>query len=98
MQISFASNKLAKAFNSERELKREYGSDRAKAIMKRMAMFKAAACLAEVPSQKPERCHQLKGNRKYQFGVDINHPFRIVFMPEGQIPFTADGGVDLKKV
>ena len=29
------------------------------------------------------RCHQLKGNRKNQFAVDLVHPYRLVFEKKG---------------
>ena len=29
------------------------------------------------------RCHQLEGNRKQQYAVDLVHPYRLVFEKEG---------------
>lgn len=28
-------------------------------------------------------CHQLKGNRKNQFAVDLVHPYRLIFEKKG---------------
>lgn len=95
MKINFSSNKLQKTFNSEKELKRQYGSEQAKKIKTRIGVLKAAANLAEVPVQKPERCHQLEGNRKNEFAVDLKHPFRLIFRPE---ILSKDGVYDLTEI
>ncbi len=45
------------------------------------------------------RCHELKGNRKGQLSVDLDHPYRLIFKPvEDPIPEKPDGGIDWKKV
>lgn len=99
MDITFASSKLEKVFNSASLLQREYGLEQAAKIKMRLAVLRAAPSLAQVPTMKPERCHPLKGERKGAFAVDLKHPFRLVFKPHANpIPKTADGGVDLEKV
>ena len=82
MKIYFSTKKLQKIFNSEKELLKNYGVEQTNKIKMRMAVLKAAVNLAEVPVQKPERRHQLQGNRKNEFTVDLKHPFRLVFRPE----------------
>lgn len=78
---------------------REYGAENAKKIKQRMAVFMAASCLEEVPPHPPERRHELSGNRKGQFAVDLKHPQRLVFEPNhNPLPRKADGGLDLKKI
>jgi proteic killer suppression protein len=49
-----------------------------------MAVLKSAHDLAEVPKKPPDRCHRLKGNRSGQYAVDLNQPFRLVFIPVGE--------------
>ncbi len=84
--------------NSQRLLQKEYG-EQAKKIMMRMAVFKGAPCLAAVPVQKPDRRHELIGDRKGTFAVDLRHPFRLVFKPaEDPVPKKEDGGIDLERV
>ncbi|HPA63271.1 MAG TPA: type II toxin-antitoxin system RelE/ParE family toxin [Spirochaetota bacterium] len=97
MKIGFASQKLQKIFNSEKELKKAYG-DQSSKIKIRMKVLESAVNLEEVPHQKPERRHQLKGDRKNQFAVDLIQPYRLVFEPDSQIEFLSDGGIDLKQV
>lgn len=29
----------------------------------------------------PGRCHELKGNRKNQLSLDLEHPYRLIFEP-----------------
>lgn len=99
MDITFRNEKLAKIFNSEKNLVREYDSENAKKIKQRMAVLMAATCLEEVPSHPPERKHELSGNRKNQFAVDLKHPQRLIFKPNhNPLPRRADGGLDLKRI
>lgn len=97
MKISFKTAKLQKIFNSEKEIKREYGQQ-ANKIMIRMKTLEAAVNLAEIPAQKPDRRHQLKGDRKHEFAVDLNPPYRLVFTPSCDVEFLPDGGIDLTKI
>ena len=99
MEISFETRKLAKIFNSEKELVREYGSELGKCIMRRLAVLEAASSLIEIPITPPFRRHELKQNRKGQIAVDLEHPFRLVFKPNhNPMPVKRDGGLDLKKI
>lgn len=98
MQISFRTRKTEKIFNSERKLQKEYGAHRAKKIKLRMAVLRSAVNLAEVPEQKPDRRHPLKGNRKGQFAVDLVHPYRLILKPSDPVPMLEDGGIDLSKI
>lgn len=99
MKIVFASRKLSRIFNSEQLLIRNYGADEARIIMRRMAVLQAAEALSEVSHAPPERRHELKGNRKGQFAVDLKHPRRLVFKPNyDQPPLRANGGIDLRQV
>lgn len=98
MRIYFATEKLQKIFNSEKNLVKKYGSKQTERIKKRMKVLQSAANLAEVPVQKPDRRHQLKGNRKDQFAVDLYDPYRLIFKPEDGYPLLPDGGIDIKQV
>jgi proteic killer suppression protein len=99
MDIAFSTTKLQKMFNSERELIREYGTEKSRVIIRRMAMLRAAVNLEQVHHLPPERRHELIGARKGQFAVDLKHPFRLIFTPNHQpVPRKADGGIDLQQV
>jgi len=67
--------------------------------MLRMAVLKAANHLGLVPVERPVRRHQLSGNRKDEFAVDLVHPYRLVFRPNHDpIPRKDDGGIELEVV
>ena len=89
---------MEKIFNSKKLLQKEYG-EQTKKIMMRMAVLNSASCLAAVPVYKPDRMHELSGDRKGSFAVDLKHPFCLVFEPvEKSVPKKEDGGIDLNKV
>ena len=55
----------------------------AKKLTDRFAVLRAAESLIEFwpPYSGPERCHELKGDRRGTFSVDLNQPFRLLFRP-----------------
>lgn len=67
--------------------------------MSRLAVLKNARTLSDVPTTRPERCHQLRGRRSKQYTVDLKHPRRLVFKPNHEpIPLREDGGIDTESV
>jgi plasmid maintenance system killer protein len=99
LNIRFKTKKLAKIFNDAKLLDKEYGRQCSRAIQRRMRFLEAACCLADVPVEKPDRRHQLTGNKKDHFAVDVKHPYRIVFKPDHDpIPKTGDNSIDLSMV
>lgn len=98
MKIVFLSNKLQKSLNSEAEMVKVYGKNRAKKLKMRLKVLSSAANLQEVPQIPPDRCHLLKGDKKGSFAVDLEHPFRLIFRPEEPVPCNTDGSIDLKRV
>ena len=101
MDISFRSTKLEKEFNEGKLLKRVHGELRAKKIGLRLAELRAASSLHDLglPYDGPGRCHELIGDRKGRLSVDLDHPFRLIFVPNHDpVPLKPDGGLDWKKV
>jgi proteic killer suppression protein len=99
MEVVFRTRKLQKVSNSEELLKREYGAENGRLIMRRLLVLHVANSLADVPSVRPERCHRLEGKRKGQFAVDVKHPFRMVFEPATDpLPLMESGGLDLARI
>ena len=99
MEISFQNRRLERRFNSERELRRQYGTRMARAISARVLVLASADSLAMIPNVPPERLHLLEGQRPNQFAVDLIHPYRIVFdIDHDPIPRKDDGGIDLTRV
>ncbi len=99
MDVSFKTAKLAKVFNAEKLLQREYGERMARVIMMRMAVLKNARSLSQVPSTRPDRCHLLTGKYSGHYAVDLVHPHRLVFRPDhAPVPQREDGGIDIDRV
>jgi plasmid maintenance system killer protein len=98
VEISFATRKLEKAFNEERELLRAYGRDMATKIKLRMGVLRSANNLEEIPVEKPTRRHELSGDLENHFAVDLKHPKRLILRPIEPIPRKADGGIDLSQI
>ena len=98
MDITFKTAKMAKVFNSERDLDREYGKQ-SDAIKRRMAVLRAAATLDRISHLPPERCHELQPLGNGLYAVDLKYPWRLVFaVGNDPIPRKDDGGVDKAKV
>jgi hypothetical protein len=52
------------------------------------------------PKSPPARCHALtEGQRSGQLSVDLDHPYRLIFIPDHDpIPMLDDGGLDCSQV
>ena len=94
--VEYATTKLQKTLTSEIALRRTYGDRRAREIQKRLSVLYGAMVLADfVPRTRPERCHELVGNRAGQLAMDIDKGTRLIFKPlVDPIPRRSDGGMD----
>src|SRR5689334_9297944 len=81
MDISISEKRLRKVANDPAACQREYGVNMAKKLALRLASLRAADSLADFwpPKSGPERCHELKGDRKGTFSVDLYQPYRLLF-------------------
>lgn len=99
MDITFKTRNLARICNTERALKARYGDPMAKTIMRRLVVLENARTLSRVPTSKPERRHQLTGDRSGQYAVDLVQPYRLIFVPDHDpLPRLDDGGIDTDRV
>lgn len=102
LDISFKNKKLEKEFNEGAHLSKVHGAKRAKKIRIRMAEFRAATSLMDFwpPKSGPSRCHELtQGKRKGQLSVDLDHPYRLIFIPDHDpAPKNENGGLDWLQV
>ncbi len=80
MQVDFNDDKLAKACESHRSRVRAFGADRAARLQKRLSVLVSASNLEEL-RHAPGRFHELKRDRAGQFTADLDHPYRLVFVP-----------------
>lgn len=97
MKLSFSTRKLARECSENTRMQKVHGLRRAKVLQRRLAQLSAAPALSALglPYTGPGRCHELSGNRKGQFTIDLDGPYRLVFRcvnePE---PRNVDGGFD----
>ena len=99
MEISFKNSKIQKIFKQSSRLRRSYGARGEKVIRTRMAVLRGLPNLSLVPTNYPERRHQLKGGRKEQFAVNLVQPYRLIFEVDHEpVPRKNDGGIDLERV
>jgi plasmid maintenance system killer protein len=64
-----------------------------------MMELKAAGNLSDVSTLPPARCHELSGNRKRQFSVDINKNYRLLFISANEpTPEKDGGGLDKNRI
>jgi len=76
-----------------------YGPNRARKLMRRLMELSAATNLAQIPKTPPPRCHELTGNLKGKLSVDLEHPWRLLFVPvHNPVPTKKDGGLDWDQV
>jgi len=99
VKVSFRSGKLEKLCNSQKAMRRFFGEEVSRKLMRRLLELAAFETLAQVPSVPPFRCHQLSGDRAGSFAVDVDEKSRIVFVCDNSpVPKLADGGLDKSQV
>lgn len=99
MDISFKTKKLQKLCSTRKEILKQFGQVKGKKLMRRMSELNAAITLSEISYLPPPRLHELTGKRKGQFSVDLEHPYRLLFMPDNEpVPIKEDGGIDKTRV
>jgi proteic killer suppression protein len=95
MKITFSEKNLKKIIKDDdynnRKLVKKYGARRAQLIRLRLDSLKFAETLEDV-RHLPGRFHELKENRKGEWSCDLDHPYRLIFIPhESPIPTDANG-------
>ncbi len=98
MNIDFKNNKIKKALSEAGEMQKAFGN-MAKKVSQRMEQLRAAATLADMESYQAARCHELKGERKGEWAIDISVNYRMIFeINQNPVPLNKDGSVDTKKI
>lgn len=99
MKICFSTRKLQKLCSEEREMVKKLGAKRAAKLMQRMMELEAAPTLSVISHLPPARCHELTGSDSGTFSVDLEHPYRLLFIPaDDPVSLRADGGIDREQV
>ena len=98
MDISYKSNKLEKQLTKAKEMQKAFGT-MAKKVNQRMKEIKASENLNDLMKIPAANCHELKGNRKGQYAVDISGNFRLIFEPDHDpVPRKKDNSIDTIKI
>lgn len=99
MDIYFGDRKLEKICNSNREMQRKLGANRAAKLQQRLFELRASETLDDMARFPAAGCHELSQNRKGHISVNLDQPYRLIFRPDHDpLPTTPDAGLDRKKV
>lgn len=99
MLVFFRSKKVQKICSSAKEMQKAYGASRSRKLQQRLLELSAADNLSQISRLPPPRCHEMTGNRHGQLSVDLDHPYRLFFIPaDDPVPRKADGGLDWEAV
>ncbi|XOV94267.1 MAG: type II toxin-antitoxin system RelE/ParE family toxin [Bacteroidota bacterium] len=75
-------------------LNRQFGQ-LARKINQRIGQLRAAKNLAVMRTIPAARCHELSGDLKGCFAVDVSGNYRLIFAPDHiEEPLKEDGGID----
>lgn len=99
MVVSFATKSTQKRCSDEKAMQKQWGKNLAHRLKQRLTELVAAVTLQDICRTPPARCHELKGKRKGQLSVDLEHPYRLIFKPDhSPLPRRKDGGLDWDSV
>lgn len=99
MHIVFKTRKLQKICSESASAQRHLGAKGGRKLQQRMMELKAARSLGDISHLPPVRCHELTGNRAGQLSVDLEHPFRLLFLvANNPPPKKVGGGLDWEGV
>ena len=94
MLIFFRTKKLQRLCSSAKEMLRACGATQARKLQQRLMELHAADHLAQIAHVPPPRCHELSSDRQGQLSVDLDHPYRLIFIPANDpLPLRDDGGL-----
>lgn len=79
MEVTYKSTRLEKLCTNAYAAEKKYGIQMAEKIKLRIDQISATLSVEMMLQFKVGRCHQLKGDRKDQFAVDLVHPYRLIF-------------------
>jgi proteic killer suppression protein len=91
MKIDFADKELKKCANDDSYRLRKMGKIRAKLFKQRLDEIAIAETLEDL-RYLPGNYHELTNNRKGQWGVNLEQPYRLIFEPQSSpIPTDTHG-------
>lgn len=79
MQVNYKNRQIEKICTNASAATKKYGKRTAGLIHQRVDEIYAADSVEMLVQYRIGRCHQLVGDRKGQFAMDLEHPLRLVF-------------------
>lgn len=79
MEITYKNKKIEKVCTDAKTAEKTYGSKMAEKIHLRIDQITAAESVEMMVQHHIGRCHPLTLNRKGQYAVDLDHPWRLIF-------------------
>ncbi len=84
MEVRYRKNKLQRQYERVQEAQKAYGVEIARKYIQRINLLKAARDIREVIKLPGLRCHQLEGNRKGQWAINLTGFYRLIFTMEDE--------------
>ncbi len=81
MQLEYKTRKLEKECNDIRKATRAYGDKGARKLHQRVQELRAADSLEEMVAYHIGGCHQLHGDRKGEYALELSQPYRLIVEP-----------------
>ncbi len=83
MQVNYRSRQIEKICTNASAATKKYGKRTAGLIHQRVDEIGAADSVEILVQFRIGRCHQLVGDRKGQYAMDLEHPLRLIFEVNG---------------
>ena len=93
MNLTFTTERLQRLLESQKEIRKAFGKESERKILRQMALLRGAESMRDVFSG-PGKWHELDGDRKRQCSGGAGGGFRIIVEPVPPVPLKQDGGVD----
>ncbi len=79
IELKYRDKKLQQQCENYGKAKKELGKLRAEKLHQRINEMESIPNINIMISTRLGRCHRLSGDRKDQYAVDLDHPFRLIF-------------------
>ena len=98
MEIQYKNRELKRCAEQPGYAKSKLGKEQANAFLRRLNVLKASECFEDLRNV-PGHFHELRLNRRGQWGFDLNGPYRLIVRPlSTPIPVLPYGGYDWRKI
>ena len=85
MEIHYKTKKLKKICTDYEEAKKKYNTVMAEKIGYAIMVINSAPSVDFIIKNKICRCHKLKNNRKDEYSMHLEEPYRLIFEEEDKI-------------